>query len=276
MVPLLEYYPVTGVLLTGALLFAVFFAGARSPNPLTIFMVAACTFIPVAGVLAQPLAIQLSASVGAGLGIAVVVGILSHALFPDPPPPAGAAAARPAISAEAASWSALRATLVVVPVFVLALTNPAFYLPALIKTALLGQQASATDAHSGGKELVGSTLMGALLGMLVWFGLTMRPNLWMLMLWTVAAALWAGVRIFRVKPSFAPPSFWVNALATMFIVLGPGIEDAAVGKDVYLASAIRCSLFVAVALYAWALVWALESWRASRSRSLAPERSGAP
>ena len=31
MVPLLEHYPVTGVLLTGALFYAVFFAGARRP-----------------------------------------------------------------------------------------------------------------------------------------------------------------------------------------------------------------------------------------------------
>ncbi len=59
----------------------------------------------------------------------------------------------------------------------------------------------------------------------------------------------------------------------MLILLGPGIEDAAVGKDVYKASAIRVTLFVAVALYAWATVWALERWRASRSRSLAPAGS---
>ena len=39
MVPILENYAVTGVMLTGALLYAVFFAGARSANPLTIFLV---------------------------------------------------------------------------------------------------------------------------------------------------------------------------------------------------------------------------------------------
>jgi hypothetical protein len=35
MVPILENYAVTGVVLTGAFLYAVFFAGARSANPLT-------------------------------------------------------------------------------------------------------------------------------------------------------------------------------------------------------------------------------------------------
>jgi hypothetical protein len=60
----------------------------------------------------------------------------------------------------------------------------------------------------------------------------------------------------------------VNALVTMLILLGPAIEDAAVGKDVYSASATRVALFVAVALYAWATVWVLERWRASKSKAL--------
>jgi len=57
-----------------------------------------------------------------------------------------------------------------------------------------------------------------------------------------------------------PPSFWSNALVTMLILLGHAIEDSAVGKDVFSASAIRAGLFVGVALYAWGTVWALERW----------------
>ena len=60
---------------------------------------------------------------------------------------------------------------------------------------------------------------------------------------------------------------------TMLILLGPAIEDAAVGKDVYSASATRVALFVGVALYAWATVWVLERWRASRSKALVLKRS---
>ena len=201
MVPILENYRVTGVLLTGALLYAVFFAGARSGNPLTIFLVIALTFIPVAGVAEQALAIALSQAFGLGLGIGVLVSGFSHAFFPDPPGPAPIAAPRVAVSPEAASWSALQATLVIMPVFVVALTNPALYLAAIMKTVTLGQQAGATNAQSAGRELVGSTLMGALMAAVVWFGLSLRPNLWMLMLWMVAAALWAGARLFRVKPT---------------------------------------------------------------------------
>ena len=265
MVPLLENYALTGVLLTGVLLYAVFFAGARSSNPLTIILVIAFTFIPVAGVADQALTTVLSKAVGVGLATGFLVNVVSHALFPDAPGSAQIAAAPVGASAEDASWKALQATLVVMPVFVLALTNPALYLAAIIKTATLGQQAGATNAHSAGHELVGSTLMGALMAAAVWFGLSLRPNLWMLMLWTMAAALWAGARIFRVRPTSEPPSFWLNALVTMFILLGPAIEDADVGKDVYSASATRVALFVGVALYAWATVWALERWRASRS-----------
>jgi hypothetical protein len=159
------------------------------------------------------------------------------------------------------------------PVFVLALTNPALYLAAIIKTAMLGQQANSTSARSAGRELVGSTLMGAWMATLVWLGLSMRPNLWMLMLWLVAAALWAGAKLFGVRRTSFPPSFWSNALVTMLILLGPGIEDAAVGKDVYSASATRVALFVAVSLYAWATVWVLERWRGSRSKALAFKRT---
>ena len=270
MVPILQNYRVTGLLLTGALLYAVFFAGARSANPLTIFLVFAITLIPVAGVVDQRLAIVLGQAVGIGLGVGFLVNGVSHALFPDAPMPGPAAPARASVSPDAASWSALQATLVVMPVFVLALTNPAVYLAAIMKTVTLSQQAGSTNAQSAGRELVGSTLMGALMAMVVWFGLSMQPNLWMLMLWIVAAALWTGVRLFRVKPTSEPPSFWLNVLITMFILLGPAIEDAAVGKDVYKASATRVALFVAVALYAWATVWAFERWRASRSGLLSP------
>jgi hypothetical protein len=273
MVPILENYAVTGVVLTGALLYAVFFAGARSANPLTIILVIAITVIPVAGVADQALATVLSVAFGVGLGTGVLVSGISHAFFPDAPAPADVAPARATVSQEAASWAALQATLVVIPVFVVALTNPALYLAAIIKTVTLGQQASATNARSAGRELVGSTLMGAWMAALVWAGLSLRPNLWMLMLWMVAAALWTGANLFGVRRTSFPPSFWSNALVTMLILLGPAIEDAAVGKDVYTASATRVSLFVAVALYAWATVCVLERWRALRSRAPVSKRA---
>jgi hypothetical protein len=267
MVPILEHYAVTGIVLTGALLYAVFFSGRGSANPQTTILAIAITLIPVAGVAEQALAPLLGVTLALGIVTGVLVSSASHALFPESPVPANEAAT-PAtlsrLSRESANWMAVRATLVVMPVFVLALTNPPFYLPTIMKAVALGQQACSTSARSAGRELVGSTLMGAWMAALVWFGLSLRPNLWMLMLWLVAAALWAGARLFGIKATALPPSFWRDALVTMLILLGPAIEDSANGKDVFSASVVRVGLFVGVALYAWATVWVLERWRASR------------
>jgi hypothetical protein len=274
LVPILEHYALTGVLLTAALLYGVLFAGTRRANPLTIILVIAITFIPVAGVAEQALATALGVAFGVGIGAGVLAIAVSHAVFPDAPVPTeNISSAPPLVSKEAASTVALQATLVVMPVFVLALTNPALYLAAIIKAVTIGQQASATNARTAGIELVGSTLMGAWMAILVWCGLSMRPNLWMLMLWMVAAALWTGGKLFGVRRTAFTASFWSNALVTMVILLGPGIEDAAVGKDVYRASLTRLALFVVVAAYAWGTVWLLERWRASRSKAPALSRA---
>ena len=156
---------------------------------------------------------------------------------------------------------ALRATLIVMPVFVLALTNPSLYVATIMKTVALSQQAEETSAGDAGRELVGSTLMGALLATVLWVGLSLLPNLWMLMLWMMLAALWTGARMFGVRRSTYSPSFWSNALITALILFGPAIEDSANGKSVLQASLVRTALFVAVALYAWGTIYALERWR---------------
>jgi hypothetical protein len=113
--------------------------------------------------------------------------------------------------------------------------------------------------------------MGALIAAVVWLGLSLHPNLWMLCLWMIGAALWAGSGIFGTRSTSFRPSFWSNALITMLILLGPAIEDSANGKGVFQASAVRTGLFVAVALYAWGTVWALERWRSSRRAALLSE-----
>lgn len=270
MVPVLENYALTGVLLTAAVLYAVFYKGLRAANPVTMVLVMAFALIPVAGVADQALVGMLSLTVAAGVVVGGAVKTLSYALFPDEPAVGAKSPTAVPLRHDTAAWIALRATLIVMPVFVLALTNPSLYLAAIMKTVTLGQQAGETNARSAGKELVGSTLMGALVGACVWLGLSVLANLWMLMLWLMAAALWCGTAMFGARRSAFRPSFWSNALITALILLGPAIEDSANGKSVVQASAVRTSLFVAVALYAWATVWLLERWRESRSRPSAP------
>ena len=114
MVPILEHYALTGVLLTGALLYAVFFAG----HPLTTILVIAITVIPVVGVVEQALAFSVGVTLAVGLGTGVLVSGISHALFPDAPVPAGNRAApaaaepgdRPAGSPCAPRWSSCRSS----------------------------------------------------------------------------------------------------------------------------------------------------------------------
>ena len=265
MVPLLEHFAFAGVLLTAVLLFALFFLGQLRKQGLTTLLVLAFTMIPVAGVGEQALVGVLAKAIGVGFFVGAVVSAFSAALFPDPPRPAPALAAADAADRDAARWIALRGTLIVMPVFVLALTNPSFYMAAIMKTVALGQQAGEAHARTAGRELVGSTLVGALLALVAWFGLKLSPNLWMLVLWLMALALWTGTALFGLRATRFPPSFWSNALITALILFGPAIEDSASGKSVLEGGVMRVTLFVGVALYAWATVWALERWRGARA-----------
>jgi hypothetical protein len=268
MVPLLENYAAAGVMLTAALLFVLFYLGQLRANPLTTVLVLAFTLIPVAGVQEQALIGALAVALAVGVLVGAAVSAAANAIFPDPPVPSPRAAPAGALpDRENARWVAWRGTLIVMPIFVLALTNPSFYLAAIMKTVALGQQAGETDARHAGRELVGSTLMGALIALAVWLGLSLWPSLWMLMLWMMAAALWAGSALFGARRTGFRPSFWSNALVTSLILLGPAIEDSASGKSVLEGAVMRTSLFVGVALYAWATVWVLERWRARRPRA---------
>ena len=259
MVPLLEHYKLTGVLLIAALLYLTYFVGARRASPMTVILVIAFTAIPVVGVADQGLAGKLAKAMAAGLAVGILVNGFWHALFPEESRTSGAPKP-PTLAPKGAKRAALQATLVIMPVFVLALSDPAHFFPAIVKSSALGQQARSIEARSAGSELVGSTIVGALIATTVWFGLSLWPSLWMLMLWLVAAAFWTGRRMFGVQPSRWTPAFWSNALLTMLILLGPAIEDSAVGKDVFKGSVTRAALFVGVAVYAWAIVWAIERW----------------
>ena len=253
------------------MLHGLFYTGLLRANPLTMVLVIAFTVMPVVGVMDQGMVGMIGLSLATGLATGTLTSAVSHAFFPDPRVAKTARPAAPVPDRDTANWIALRATLVVMPVFVLALTNPSFYMAAIMKTVALGQQAGETDARSGGRELVGSTLMGAWIAALVWFGLSLWPCLWMLVLWLMAAALWAGSGMFRTRRTAFRPSFWSNALITSLLLLGPAIEDSAAGKGVFEASLVRVTLFVGVALYAWGTVWILERWRDVRAGPLCSE-----
>lgn len=258
LIPVLRYYPFTGVLLIGVSLFLAFGFGLRGGNNLLVtFLVIGLTMISSAGVADFDLAMMVIGALVKGLLLAVLVMALSHRLFPEPanaPSPPAA----PALPAGEVTRIALRATLIVLPTFLLALIDPASYLPIILKAVSLGQQSETTTARNAGRELIGSTLLGGLLAILFWCALSLFVHLWMFFLWTLLFALVLARKLYALNPTRQTPGFWLNTLITLIILLGQSVQDSAAGKDVYTAFAVRMGLFIFVTLYACLMVHLLD------------------
>lgn len=267
LIPILRYYPVSGVLLVGVCLFLVFRFGLRGGNNLIVtFLVIGLTMISSAGVAEFDLAAMVIGALVKGLLLAVLVVTMSHWLFPDPPnapspPPA------PLLPAEEVSRVALRATLIVLPAFLLAMIDPASYLPIILKAVGLGQQSS-TTARNAGRELVGSTLLAGVLAVLFWSALSLFVHLWMFFLWMLLFGLILARKLYALSPTRLSPGFWLNSLITMIILLGQSVQDSLAGKDVYTAFAVRMGLFILVTLYACLMVYLLDQRPPKRVQGL--------
>ncbi|NSX15954.1 DUF2955 domain-containing protein [Cupriavidus taiwanensis] len=264
LIPLLRYYPFTGVLLIALCLFLAFRYGLRGGNNLvSTFLVIGLTMISAAGTFDFGLALLVIGALVKGLLVAVVVLALCHWLFPDP---AGAPAppAATALPDDQAAWIALRAALVVMPAFLLALNDPAAYIPVILKAVSLGRQSCTTAARGAGRELLGSTMLGGVLAIVFWCALSLFVHLWMYFLWMLLFGLVAARKLYGLSPTRYPPGFWVNTLVTLIILLGQSVQDSVAGKDVYTAFAVRMGLFIGVTLYAWLMIELLDQPRGAR------------
>ncbi|CAB3890435.1 DUF2955 domain-containing protein [Achromobacter aegrifaciens] len=262
--PLLRYYPLSGVLLIALCLFFAFRHGLRGGNGLlSTFLIIGLTMISAAGTVDFALASLVIEALGKGLLVAVLVLGGCHLLFPEPAA-APAPPAAPVLPPDQASRLALRASLVVMPAFLLALTDPLGYMPIILKSVSLGRQSCVTAAQGAARELLGSTLLGGALAVAFWCALSLFVNLWMFFLWMLLFGLIAARKLYRLSPTRHPPSFWLNTLVTLIILLGQSVQDSAAGKDVYTAFAVRMGLFIGVTLYACLMLRLLES-RASGS-----------
>ena len=261
LIPVLRYYPFTGVLVIGVSLFLVFRFGLRGGNPLIVtFLVIGLTMISSAGVAEFDLAAMVIGALVKGLLLAVLVVAISHGLFPDPPNAPSPPPAAP-LPDEEVSRVALRATLIVLPAFLMALIDPAGYLPIILKAVSLGQQSSTTNARNAGRELVGSTLCAGLLAVLFWSALSLFVHLWMFYLWMLLFGLVLARKLYALSPTRFTPGFWLNTLITLIILLGQSVQDSVAGKDVYTAFAVRMGLFLLVTLYASLMVHLLVARR---------------
>ena len=205
--------------------------------------------ISAAGTADFQLAATVVGALVKGLVLAVMVSAVVHRLFPEPmsarPQPAA-----PVMPKGLAVRVALRAALVVMPVYLLAMTDPASYMPIIMKSVSLGRQSCTTTARSAARDLIGSTLLGGLLAVVFWFALRLFVDLWMFFLWMLLFGLLVGRKLYRLSPTRYSPGFWLNSLVTMIILLGQSVQDSVAGKDVYSAFAVRMGLFLAVTVYA--------------------------
>jgi hypothetical protein len=266
LIPVLQNYALTGVLLVAVgLYFSTYLTVHRGKALIGTFLTIGFTLISAAGTLDYGLAVTVIKSLVLGIAVAIVCQWIVYPWFPEDQASARARkAATP--DPQQSNWIALRAALIVLPAYLLALTNPAAYLAIIMKSVSLAQQGSAVSARDAGRELLGSTLLGGYFASLFWLVLKLQPNLWMFSLWMLLFGVYFAAKMFGVFASRFPASFWLNVGLTMLILLGPAVEDSANGKDVYQAFVVRMGLFVAVTLYAWLAVYLLEQLRDRRRR----------
>jgi hypothetical protein len=261
LIPLLIHYPASAILMVAAgLYFSSYLTINRGKGLVGALLTVGFTLISAAGLVSYSLAVGVITALVLGIGLAIVCQWIVYPWFPEDVAPVRRVRP-PANTATQSNWIALRATLIVLPAYLLALTNPSMYLPIIMKSVSLGQQGSTVSARDAGKELLGSTFLGGYFAILFWFMLDMVTNLWMFFLWMLLFGVYFSSKFYQLIPSRFPASFWQNVVVTMLILLGPAVEDSANGKDVYAAFAVRMGLFVAVTLYAWLAVYVLEQLR---------------
>ncbi len=266
LIPLLLAYPMTALMVVALGLFLSFYVTVNLGKALVgAFLTVGITLISAAGTVSDQLATLVIQDLLLSIALAILCQWLVYPWFAADPAPANPDSEAPSTD-DQSTWIALRGTLIIFPAYLLVLTNPMAYLPVIMKSVGLVQQGSMLDARNAGRELLGSTFLAGLLAVLFWSALKLAPNLWSFFWLMLLTMVWAAARIYQVRPSRYPASFWVNTIVTMLILLGPAVQDSANGKDVVTAFAVRMSLFVAVTLYAWLAIWLLESWRGRRMR----------
>ncbi|TNF97868.1 MAG: DUF2955 domain-containing protein [Gammaproteobacteria bacterium] len=261
LIPLLAHYPFTALLLVTLGLYLSFYLTINMGKALVgMFLTVGFTLISAMGTIDFGLAVELIKALVLGIALAIICQWIVYPWFPEDPVSAGQDKP-PSVGAEQCNWVALRATIIILPVYILVLINPTFYVPIMMKGVSLAQQSSTMTARNAGRELLGSTFLSGFFAILFWMLLSIFPHLWMFFLWMLLFGIYFSGKIYQLIPTRFPSSFWLNVVVTMLILLGPAVGDSDTGKDVYTAFFIRMSLFVLVTFYAVYAVYLLEYLR---------------
>jgi hypothetical protein len=278
LIPILTYYALTAILIVALGLYLSFYMSVNLGKAmLGTLLTVGFTLISAAGTVASALSVLVIEAIALGVVLAIICQWLVYPWFPEDVTvtPGAEEKSLP----EQSNWIALRATFIVLPAYLLLLSNPAAYMPVMMKTIMLAQQASMMNARSAGRELLGSTFLGGVFSVLIWVLLGILPSLWMFFFWMLLFGIYFASKFYQLIPSRLPPSFWLNVVITCLIILGPAVEDSANGKDVYAAFLVRMGLFIAVTLYTWLAVYLLEAFRTYRSKrksAVTPELESSP
>jgi len=267
--PLLGKYPASALLIIAAGLYlsTIVSVGLRK-GLVGSLLTMGFTLIPAAGLVEYALAVTLIKSLMLGIAFAIVSQWIVYPFFPEDPPGV-APAPPPPVDAVETRWIALRCTLTVLVPVMMAFTNPALYLPTIMKSVLLAQQGSAVSSRTAGREMLYAIFFAGLAAILFWFTLKVCPNLWIFFLLMLLFGIYVAARMYGIVANRWSPAFWPDVFVNLLILLGPAVEDSANGKDVYKAFAVRFCLFVAVTLYAWFAMAALE-WLRGRGQKATP------
>jgi hypothetical protein len=256
--PVLTYVPVAGVLLA---LFGVGAATLLAYRPggalIGVLMVLGSTIVAVVAAQSSAAAAAIVKVLMLALVLAIIIAHVVHLVFPEdavikpPAPPAP----------DAVGWIALRTALIMLPPLLAALVNPGSYIMLLLKGSALAQQADATGTRAMAREMFGSTAMGGLAALGLWWLLSLWPSLILLTLGMALMILLMARPMYGATRSRFARSWWQFAMVQAVVLIGPAVGDSAGGTDIQVQMLIRWLTFMALALYAAGAVALLDRLR---------------
>jgi hypothetical protein len=264
--PVLIYVPLAGVLLslTGVAL-AAHLRFRPGGGALASLLIVGSTLIAVLAAQSSALAVAIAKTLILATMLALVVSQVLHAILPDGPAPP----VQPAPDASAATWVGLRSAIIMLPPLIAALSNPTSYIMLLVKGSLLAQQTEATHTRHLALDTVTSTLAGGVMALTMWRVLQIWPNLIVFTLVMTLATLLVARPMYGAIRSRLAPDWWMAALVTMMILIGPAVNDSQSASDIQVVMLTRLATFIGLAIYAAVAVHILDGLRRSTPRSQA-------
>ena len=273
LIPTLDY-PAIHFLLTGLILFLLFYAKAGGTNPvLVVLLVIGILVVPLAGTVSATLAEAVTLGVIFAAVVAIAMLYLTAALFPDPRLEEGTGVeAEEAVAGEESegrpsshirSVLALRSLVVLFPLAVgFQLFSLLGSMVALIMATLLALEPEYGKHLKAGKGLILANLVGGLIAVGVYRLLVWVPSFTFFVLLVFLGGLWMGGWIFSDR---LLGKLLGGGITTVFLILGPVLTgEAAAGIELL----IRLGLIMGAVVYVVLAFGLLE--RLTRGRRLAP------